>query len=86
MNADTINVLTKKALKGDVNSLKEIIKFLKGYNTPIVKFAIYSIIYQFTMNNKIDLVNECITCGVNVVRSVYQYPYTTTIMKKCKGI
>ena len=80
MNADTINVLTKKALKGDVNSLKEIIKFLKGYNAPIAKFAIYSIIYQFTMNNIIDLVNECKTCGgkcckVGLPVPVYHYDY-----------
>ena len=77
---DNINILTKEALKGDVESLKKVIQFLKGFNAPVAKFAIYSLLYQYAMNNVIDLGKECQTCGGKCCKAglpvpVYEFDY-----------
>ncbi|BDC17945.1 YkgJ family cysteine cluster protein [Acidianus sp. HS-5] len=85
MNTDEVNILTKKALRSDVESLRKIVNFLAQYNAPIAKYAIYSIIYQFAMNNVIDLGKECETCGGKCCKEGYPVPvygYDFKEMKK----
>ncbi|MEJ2775881.1 YkgJ family cysteine cluster protein [Sulfolobaceae archaeon RB850M] len=81
MDAEQIHMLTKKALKGDLESLNSLFNFLKQYNDqPIAKYAMYAIVYQYIMNNVIDLGKECETCGGKCCKSgnpipVYDFDY-----------
>ncbi|BFH72809.1 YkgJ family cysteine cluster protein [Sulfurisphaera javensis] len=80
MNTDQINVLVKKALKGDIKSLEEVFNFLEKFNVPITKYAMYSIIYQYVMNNVLDLGKYCEECGGKCCKSglpvpVYNFDY-----------
>ncbi|MFP3218297.1 MAG: YkgJ family cysteine cluster protein [Acidianus sp.] len=84
MNADEVNILTKRALRADVESLRKIVNFLSQYNVPIAKFAIYSIIYQFAMNNVIDLGKECETCGGKCCKAGYPVPVYDYDFKEMK--
>ena len=63
MNTTKINLLTKRALKGDIKALKEVFTFLEKYNLPLTKYTMYSLLYQFVMNNLLELGKYCEECG-----------------------
>ena len=58
-----IHILTKKALKGDIDSAKIVIEFLSGTGLKQAEAVAYLIVYQIVMNNFIDLGEECRQCG-----------------------
>jgi hypothetical protein len=59
----TIHILTKKALRGDIDSAKIVIEFLSQTGLKQAKAVAYLIVYQIIMNNLIDLGEECRQCG-----------------------
>ena len=80
MNITRINLLTKKALKGDIEALKEVFTFLEKYDLPLTKYTMYSLLYQFVMNNLLDLGKYCEECGGKCCKSgspvpVYDFDY-----------
>lgn len=75
-----MNILTKKALSGDLKSLDEVFKFLEKYNVPIAKYAMYAILYQYVMNNVLELGKYCSECGGKCCKTglpipVYNFDY-----------
>lgn len=80
MKAEEINLITKKALQGDLKSLNELFSFLEKYNAPIARYAMYAILYQVVMNNYLDLGKYCEECGGKCCKSglpipVYEFDY-----------
>ena len=63
VNANQIHLLTKKALEGDIKALKEVFAFLEKYDIPLTRYAMYSLLYQFVMNNILNLGKYCEECG-----------------------
>ncbi|WP_225905712.1 YkgJ family cysteine cluster protein [Stygiolobus caldivivus] len=60
--------------------MRKTIQFLESYDVPVAKFAIYSLIYQYAMNNIINLKEECEKCGGKCCKSglpvpVYDFDY-----------
>ncbi len=59
-----IHYMLKKGLRGDVKAFYKVLNILWRYNNhPIIKYVCYALVYQYVMNNVVDLENECKTCG-----------------------
>ncbi|MEM4789377.1 MAG: YkgJ family cysteine cluster protein [Ignisphaera sp.] len=58
-----IHMLTKEALKGDIEALKIIVEFLTRFNIQSFKVVAYLIVYQTIMNLDPELGNDCEKCG-----------------------
>ncbi len=57
-------VKTKRALQGDQEVLLDVLEELSKYiHVPLIKATCYGLIYQYVMNNLIDLSRECMECG-----------------------
>lgn len=63
MDTTKINLLTKKALRGDIKALEEVFNFLEKFDLPLTKYTMYALLYQFVMNNILDLGKYCEECG-----------------------
>lgn len=83
---DEINRLTKRALKGDEKALYQLFSFLDQYNSPIAKFAGYSIVYQLAMNKLIpETAKDCEACGGKCCKSGLPVPVYDFDMEELKG-
>ncbi|AOL16781.1 hypothetical protein BFU36_08765 [Sulfolobus sp. A20] len=72
---DYINQLAKRSLGGDLKSFEKLLNILEKYeNFPQVKFGLYSLIYQLSMNVFIDVSKECEKCGGKCCKSGYPIP------------
>lgn len=59
-----MNLLTKKALRGDVFSIFRVLNFLWSYNhVPVAKYVAYALVYQIAMNVLVDVSRECQLCS-----------------------
>ncbi|MDK6028051.1 YkgJ family cysteine cluster protein [Ignisphaera sp. 4213-co] len=63
IDANQIHFLTKKALKGDLESAKTIINFLMSLDMREAIVVAYLIAYQIIMNIYMNLGEECKKCG-----------------------
>ncbi|ARM75608.1 YkgJ family cysteine cluster protein [Acidianus manzaensis] len=75
INEEEINKLTKEALRSNLDSLGRIINFLGKYeNSPIAKFGIYSIIFQYVFNTHEETGKLCRQCGGKCCKVGYPVP------------
>lgn len=62
MDPNVIHYMTKKALKGDVEKARTVLKYLGRYRINVVSISSYLIVFQIAMN-LIDISEECRACG-----------------------
>ncbi len=62
MNSNDIHYLTKKALKGDIEKAKIILRYLSKYKVSTANISSYLIVFQIVMN-LLDISEECRLCG-----------------------
>lgn len=62
-DANQIHLITKKALKGDMEVAEALIAFLSGLGMKEATATAYLIVYQIAMNALLDLGEECKKCG-----------------------
>ncbi|MEM2220907.1 MAG: YkgJ family cysteine cluster protein [Ignisphaera sp.] len=62
MNANDIHYLTKRALKGDVEKARIVLRYLDRYRVSVASISAYLIVFQFAMN-LLDISEECRFCG-----------------------
>ncbi|AWR96963.1 YkgJ family cysteine cluster protein [Acidianus sulfidivorans JP7] len=75
ISEEQVNKLTKEALRSNLDALDKIIGFLEKYeNSPIAKFAIYSILFQFVFNSLDETGKLCEECGGKCCKSGYPIP------------
>lgn len=84
MNTSYIHILTKRALKGDLESLMKLFSFLENYNIPIARYGMYSLLYQFVMNNVLDSGKYCEQCGGKCCKSGLPVPVYDFDLKELK--
>lgn len=59
-----MNFLTKKALKGDLASAREVISLLWSYRAvPQAKYVAYALVYQIALNKWSRVAEICMQCG-----------------------
>lgn len=74
MAGEEVHRLTKKALAGDVEALRALLNILTGSGVPVAVYAAYALVYQFAMNNLIDVSEECRRCGGRCCREGHPVP------------
>ncbi|AAK42822.1 YkgJ family cysteine cluster protein [Saccharolobus solfataricus] len=75
INVDQINLMTKKGLRGDLKNFESVLDFLEKYgNATIVKYGMYSLVFQIAMNKFIDISKECEECGGKCCQIGYPVP------------
>ncbi|QGA68310.1 YkgJ family cysteine cluster protein [Sulfolobus sp. E11-6] len=75
INVDQINLMTKKGLRGDLNSFERLLEFLEKYeHSPVVKYGMYSLVFQIAMNKFIDVSKYCEECGGKCCQIGYPVP------------
>ncbi|MCC6015869.1 MAG: YkgJ family cysteine cluster protein [Desulfurococcaceae archaeon] len=80
--------LTKEALRGNIEALYTVLKFLKSFRIPSFNVIAYLIIYQVVMNVDNDLANECRRCGGICCKSgqdIPLYPFDLEDLEKKLG-
>ncbi|ADB88515.1 YkgJ family cysteine cluster protein [Saccharolobus islandicus] len=75
INADQINLITKRGLRGDLKSFERLLDFLEKYEgISIIKYGMYSLIFQIAMNKFIDTSKDCEECGGKCCQIGYPVP------------
>lgn len=75
LNADEINLLVKKGLRGELSSFEKVLDLLEKYDkVPEARFGMYSLIFQIAMNVFIDVSKYCEECGGKCCKSGYPVP------------
>jgi len=62
MRINKIHYLTKKALKGDINAAKTVLRYLSRYQINAITVSLYLIVYQIIMN-LYNILEECKLCN-----------------------
>ena len=63
MNEREVNIRTKKALRGDLNSAREVIEFLWRFRVvPQARYVAYALVYQYVLNTWSRAVELCRSC------------------------
>ncbi|AAY81138.1 YkgJ family cysteine cluster protein [Sulfolobus acidocaldarius] len=90
----SIEFETKKGLREDLEAFERILNALEKYETiPIVKFGLYSLVFQLAMNVFLDVSSYCERCGGKCCDygfgiPVYEFDYKEIVNKLggAKGI